>query len=88
MIAGGSFITAGGQVSAYLARWGPTCSTADLNCDQAVTVADVAPFVIALLDPSSLDACLNFVADVNFDGALDGRDIHDFTACLLAGGCS
>jgi len=87
LIAGGDFVSAGASYSAYFASWGPTCATGDLNCDQAVNFDDVAPFVNAILDPASIDNCLTLVADVNHDGALDGGDIHDFTACLLAGGC-
>jgi len=88
LIVGGSFTMAGGQVSSYWARWGPTCPAGDLNCNQAVTPDDIAPFVNALLDPSSIDNCLTIVADVNHDGALNALDVQKFTACLLAGGCN
>lgn len=88
LFVGGSANVAGIHVSAYVARWGPTCPIADLNCDQSVDADDIAPFVSGLLDPSGLDACLSIVADINHDGLLDGRDVHLFTLVLLAGGCT
>lgn len=53
----------------------------DLDGDLAITQADVGLFVTLLLN-SSYDAC----ADVNLDGADDGRDIYPFINEVLANG--
>ncbi len=43
LMAGGSFRTAGGQVSPYLARWACPCYP-DCNGDNQLTIADFACF--------------------------------------------
>lgn len=59
----------------------------DMNCDGAVTYADVAPFVAALIDPAAYVAafpcCDINRADVNADGDRNGKDIAPFTARVL-----
>jgi hypothetical protein len=59
----------------------------DLTCDGALNVDDVAAFVLALTDPASYSAaypgCMLNRADMNGDGAVDGRDIQLFVSALL-----
>ncbi len=54
----------------------------DFNLSGRVDMGDLAPFVSRLLDETGA-AC----ADVNGDGAEDGRDIEWFTTALLAEAC-
>ncbi|MCA9255609.1 MAG: hypothetical protein KDA33_08215 [Phycisphaerales bacterium] len=60
---------------------------ADMNCDGDVTLADVTPFVLALLDADAYAAqfpcCDIGAADVNADTEIDGLDIHAFTQAIL-----
>ena len=69
--------------------WSAEC-LADMNCDGAANLNDVALFVTALLDPSSYHtlapACRLPRADLNSDGLENGRDIELFVRCLL-GSC-
>lgn len=83
LIAAGQFTTAGGNPSSYWARWGPSCPTGDMNCDQVVNAGDIGLFVTALLDAASLTECTRVVADMNFDGLNNTADIDDFVAALL-----
>jgi hypothetical protein len=72
----------------HWSRWGPAgCAPGDVNCDQAVDVADVTFFVAAALDPGSVDGCVGIAADINQDGLINGADAGGFVECLLAGGC-
>lgn len=61
----------------------------DMNCDGAVTVDDVPPFVLALLDPDAYLAmfpdCPLSRADLSNDGLRNGTDIAPFVSCLLGG---
>lgn len=70
--------TCGGNVP-----WG------DLNCDAAVDLGDVAPFVLGLLDPDAYaaqyPACNLLYGDLNNDATLDGRDIQLFVNLLIGG---
>ncbi|MCK6484778.1 MAG: hypothetical protein HUU22_12665 [Phycisphaerae bacterium] len=54
----------------------------DLDGDGDVDDADRLLFVQALIDPSSVDACVRARADVNGDGASDGSDVQAFLAEL------
>ena len=91
LIAGGYFTTAGGQVSAYWARWGCPHRHGDLNCDGTVDFGDINPFVLALSNPSAyaqtFPDCDILVGDMNCDGSADFGDINPFVACLLYGDC-
>jgi hypothetical protein len=93
LIAGGPFLTAGGNESHYFARYGPKCLRGDLNCDQTVNEFDAPLFADALLAAPYLSTCdaytANLNADVNPDGTprVDGEDIAPFVTCLLAGPC-
>jgi len=62
----------------------------DLNCDEAVTLADIEPFVMVLLsEPPYTDyytlypECNPYLADVNQDKVVDGRDIQLFVEVVL-----
>lgn len=54
----------------------------DLSGDNAISTADVGPFTAALLNGTP-DNC----ADVNQDGAEDGRDVQPFVRAVIAGAC-
>ncbi|MCB9864346.1 MAG: hypothetical protein H6820_13400 [Phycisphaerales bacterium] len=60
---------------------------ADMNCDGEVTFDDVAPFVLALLDPdgySTIYPCCDIAnGDVNGDTRIDGLDVGPFIQLLL-----
>ena len=66
LIAGGSFTTAGGQVSAYWARWGPDVPLGDLDGDCTVGRTDLD----ILLDTWGLCADCKLPGDCPAD--LDG----------------
>lgn len=58
----------------------------DMNCDGALTVSDIGPFVLALTNPAQYaidfpDCDVNN-ADVNMDGAVTVSDIGPFVALL------
>lgn len=59
----------------------------DANCDGIVDSLDVAPFVLALIDPTiyaqAYPACDINLADCNEDGRIDGLDIDTFVAIFL-----
>jgi len=59
----------------------------DMDCNWTVDLDDVEPFVQALLAPAAYNAaypdCNIDRADVNGDGAIDGRDIQAFVNELL-----
>src|SRR5205814_9265579 len=63
----------------------------DLDCDGIVDADDVAPFVLAMIDPerymASFPACDASAGDFNRDGTLDGQDIARFVSCVLAQNC-
>lgn len=59
----------------------------DLNCDGVFDAADVAAFVLALVDPAAYaqayPQCNIQLADMNSSGSEDGEDIQDFIDALL-----
>lgn len=56
----------------------------DLNCDGAVTAADISSFVVTLFDPNGpSSACNPSATDVNGDGAFDGRDVAALVGLLI-----
>ena len=91
LIAGGDFATAGGEVSAYWARWDCPYRRGDLNCDGSVDFGDINPFVLALSNPSTYAQtypdCDILIGDMNCDGSADFGDINPFVACLSNGDC-
>ena len=68
----------------------PRYPVGDLNCDGAVNVFDIDPFVLALTDPAGYAAayaeCDINNADINSDGAVNVFDIDPFVAVLTGGG--
>lgn len=65
----------------------PEPSRGDLNCDAAIDVLDINPFVLALLDPGAYAAaypeCDAALADINQDGAANVLDINPFISLIL-----
>jgi hypothetical protein len=88
---GGGFATAGDHVSACFARWGPVCPLGDLNCDGAVNLDDINPFVTALVSQqvyhTRYPGCAWLNADIDGDGDVNFDDILPFVNCLVAGQC-
>ncbi len=70
---GGTFQTAQGFPSKYVAKWQGCpvdgCLAADLNCDGVVDGADLGLLL------GSWGACAGCPADLNGDGAVDGADL-------------
>jgi len=60
----------------------------DMNCDDQLDAADVAPFVLSLVNPAAYEAmfvlCPITRADFMQDGSVDGRDIAGFISALLS----
>ena len=60
----------------------------DLNCDSAVNVFDIDPFVLALTDEAGYAEkypdCDYLLADINGDGSVNVFDIDPFVALLTA----
>jgi hypothetical protein len=74
----------------YFADQVLTCEVArlgDVNCDSEVNLSDIAPFVLALLDPAGYAAqfpnCDMHRADCNGDASVDGLDIQSFVNLLV-----
>jgi hypothetical protein len=63
----------------------------DMDCDGAVTFADINPFVRAILGQQGYESrypnCAWLNGDINGDGAVDFDDINPFVRCIAAGGC-
>jgi agmatine deiminase len=61
----------------------------DMNCDGAVTVTDIGPFVLALTDPAGyaaqFPACNLNNGDINGDNAVTVTDIGPFVSLLTGG---
>ena len=76
LIAGGAFTTAGGQASAFWARWGLAGEypAGDLDCDDDVDLDDWSLFATCLAGPQEyyLPGCLP--ADLDRDGDSDLSD--------------
>lgn len=57
------------------------------NCDGWIDRVDVAPFILALLNPDEYDKqypdCDLAAADVNLDGSVDLTDVEGFIELLL-----
>jgi hypothetical protein len=91
LFVGGQFTQAGGAPSAYWARRGCPYSHGDLNCDGIVDLADINPFVLALVSPTryaaDYPACGFLLADMNCDGSAWFEDVNLFVACVSSGNC-
>ena len=61
----------------------PVCTRGDFDDDGVVSLADVAPFVVVLLDPCSSLQHARCAANVNEDLSIDGADIELFVGMLL-----
>lgn len=89
LICGGYFTTAGENISAFWARWGPGCARGDMNCDGVLGAADVQLFASAMIEPASQSDCKSFlanlVADVESDGRprIDADDLQPFVLAML-----
>ncbi len=75
VVAGGNFTTAGSEVSAYWARFGPICAPGDVDGDGTVGILDF----LALLAAWGLCPPEPCPADFDGDG---GVGITDFLALL------
>ena len=77
IIVTGLLLCAPGAASAF--------QVGDLNCDGAVNVFDIDPFVLALTDPSGYAAqhpgCDLLLGDANYDGAVNVFDIDPSYRC-------
>lgn len=77
------FLVPGAGPSAVYMQYG---ILGDMNCDGAVSVADIGPFVLALTDPDSyfpqFPGCDLLAADMNSDGQVSVGDIGTFVARL------
>jgi hypothetical protein len=64
----------------------PAFLVGDMNCDGAVSVSDIGPFVLAITDPAAYEAafpdCNILAGDTNGDGQLSVSDIGPFVALL------
>ncbi|MGD8452078.1 MAG: hypothetical protein PVJ57_09695 [Phycisphaerae bacterium] len=66
----------------------PACyAIGDMNCDGTVNNFDIAPFVMALSNPTNYETqyptCDRYLADVDGDGSVNNFDISPFIALLL-----
>jgi predicted outer membrane repeat protein len=74
-----------------IGAWPVDCTyvPGDLNCDGAVNVFDIDPFVLALTDRDGYYAvhadCYYMNADCNHDGAVNAFDIDPFVQILTGG---
>jgi hypothetical protein len=78
LVAGGFFTTADGDISAYLARWGPACTVGDLDSDGDVDGFDLGVLLAAWSMPPGSQGCGGTVpcaADLNADGLINGFDL-------------
>jgi len=79
-----SFESAGAAYSYSLV---PCPNHGDMNCDCAVDMDDVDPFVLALLDATAYDtaypSCEILNADILTDGNVDSRDTQGFVDLLV-----
>jgi len=61
----------------------PNRATGDVNNDAVVNAQDADSFASVLVDPIAADADTQCAADINADGALDGRDVAALVGLLL-----
>lgn len=66
----------------------PSVFLGDMNCDGLVDNRDIAPFVLALVDPveyqTTYPACGINQGDMDNDGTMNGLDMQKFVDLLLA----
>jgi hypothetical protein len=68
-------------------RMPPAC-VGDLDCDGDRDLTDVTVFVTVLINPAGYTGCDIMRADMNGDGAADGKDISVIIAAIVSGPCS
>ncbi len=80
--------------AAVLATGGPSPAIAavgDANCDSLRNGLDIAPFVLAILDPAGYQAahpgCPPANADLDCDLTVDAEDVALFVECMVSGNC-
>ena len=79
-----------GSTGAYTltVTYGGCIVKGDLNCSGTVDINDIAPFVLALLDPAAYatqyPGCDINLADMDGNTLIDGADIQGFVDALLA----
>ncbi len=79
LVAGGNFITAGNEVSAFWARFGPSCAPGDVDEDGVVGWLDFQA-LLAAWGPCAAPCVPACAADLDGDGTVG---ILDFLALLL-----
>ncbi|MFH1745882.1 MAG: hypothetical protein ABIG44_02445 [Planctomycetota bacterium] len=88
LYAGGYLTAAGERGSARIARWGcvPGLLLGDLNCDGAVDVYDIDPFICAVSPncdyATQYPDCNPITGDCNADGIVNAYDIDGFIELL------
>lgn len=89
LTSGGGIDLHAGVVPCYIAEVGGANLLGDMNCDGAVTVSDIGPFVLALTNPAQyaidFPDCNIENADINQDTAITVSDIGPFVALLTGG---
>lgn len=92
LVAGGGFTLADGRPSSNVALWSAELS-GDMNCDCALTVSDIAGFVLAITSwtrncdeyTQAFPDCACNHADLNGDGIVGVSDIGPFVERLNGG---
>lgn len=83
IVAGGDFTIAGGNVSAFIARWRPCCP-ADFNQDTEVNADDLADYVNCFFSPAPFAAECSRV-DFDADGLVTPDDLASYVSAFFAG---
>jgi trimeric autotransporter adhesin len=83
---GGGFLEVNNQVSPHWIRYGPSCRSADLNCDGSVDGMDLARLARGLI-LNNFSECEALVGDFTGDDAITETDIAGFVDCVLLSGC-
>jgi hypothetical protein len=81
LFVGGAFTPAGDIPSARIAEWLPDC-VGDFDKDRDVDLDDLNTFVAVLTGTDTTPGHLE-TADINGDGAADGKDIQPFVGVIL-----
>jgi len=88
LLVGGSFMTVANRAAPAWVRMTCPFRRGDLNCDTAINVFDIDPFVLALIDPAAYQSqyphCDQTLADINNDGQINTFDIDPFVLLLAA----
>ncbi len=88
LLVGGSFMTVASRTAPAWVRMACPFRHGDLNCDTAIDVFDIDPFILALTDPAAYHSqyphCDQRLADINNDGQINTIDIDPFVLLLTA----